>query len=84
MGAKPKEKLAPSLSPQRVTRRNANDDGPGVHAWYYESTRGIELIVQTRGAKGRLMAEGSPVIKIPWGMLMRSAKRCGRSGGTDG
>jgi hypothetical protein len=75
------EKQGPSLSPQRVTKRSANDLGPGVHAWYYESRRGIELIVQIRDANGDLIAEGSPVIRIPWGMLMKSAKRCGLSTG---
>jgi hypothetical protein len=69
----------PSRSAQRVTRRTPDDLGPGVHAWYYESRRGVELIVQTRDAKGQLIAAGSPVIRIPWGMLLRSAARCGRS-----
>lgn len=65
----------PSLKPQNVKRMN--DRRGGVHAWYYESKGGIEIIVQTRGPKGELIAIASPVLKIPAKSLMRSAKRCG-------
>lgn len=44
-------------------------------AWYYESRRGISLYTQKRDKNGTFIS--GDVTNIPWGKLMRSARRCG-------
>lgn len=58
-------KNKPSNEPQTVTDR----------AWFYESRRGIELITQLRDKQDNFIS--GDVTRIPWGKIMRSARRCG-------
>jgi hypothetical protein len=60
------KKPGPSDEPQDVIKDQA---------WFYESRRGIELVTQRRDKEGHFIS--GDITRIPWGKIMRSARRCG-------
>lgn len=58
---------APSLNPQQAPHQVAQE------AWYYEDRRGVEVYVRLT-----LRSDVMTRVRLPWGMLLRSARRCGK------
>ncbi len=58
---------------KRVRVRPANDaQNISVQSWYYENRGKLELYIAGEDDRGPSIAS----VKIPWAMLIASAKRC--------
>lgn len=66
---KRRHKTSPSLSPKRTANRKGYDDG-----WWYEDERGITIHTKVPPSNALKIV----CLAIPWAVLVRAARRCGR------